>query len=58
MSADTLVFASICLQATMLDRFVLSTVAGNITASSSTGSTSVTSDLASLVRIYFTMRKF
>jgi hypothetical protein len=60
MSANALIFSSICLQATMLDRFILSTAAGNFAAACSTasGGTSVTSDLASLMRIYFTMRKF
>lgn len=58
MSANALVFSSICLQATMLDRFILSTGAGNFAGACSTSGTSVTSDLASLMRIYFTMRKF
>lgn len=56
-SANTLVFASICLQATMLDRFILST-ARIFAVASSTGGTSVAADLASLVRIYFSMGKF
>jgi hypothetical protein len=57
-SANTFIFASIRLQATMFDGFVFSAAARNVAATSSTGGTSVTPGLASFVRIYFSMRKF
>jgi hypothetical protein len=57
-SANTFIFASVRLQATMFDGFVLSAAARSVAATSSTGGTSVTPGLASLVRIYFPVRKF